>query len=87
MKLFIDTADVEEIRQANAMGVLDGRLFARDHLELHGWNASLGVGLTDWLSLKGDVSGHYTREGGLRVNLHSFTLGPEPVVLELGPDR
>jgi len=24
MKLFIDTANIEEIRQANAMGVLDG---------------------------------------------------------------
>jgi len=44
---------------------------------LHGWNASLNGSINDWLGIKGDLSGHYARRGGLKVNLHILSVGPQ----------
>jgi hypothetical protein len=46
-------------------------------LTLHGWNASIDGNINRWLGIKGDFSGHYTTESGVRVNLHTFTFGPQ----------
>jgi hypothetical protein len=44
---------------------------------LHGWNASVNGNIKDWLGIKGDLSGHYARRGGLKVNLHILSIGPQ----------
>ena len=44
---------------------------------LHGWNASVNGNINDWLGIKGDLSGHYTTRGGVKVKLHTLTFGPQ----------
>lgn len=52
-------------------------LFANGTLTLHGWNASVNGNINHWLGIKGDFSGHYTTGSGVKVNLHTFTFGPQ----------
>ena len=44
---------------------------------MHGWNASMNGNLNRYLGIKGDFSGFYKTKDGLRLRLHTFTLGPQ----------
>jgi len=44
---------------------------------LRGWNASANGNINDFLGIKGDFSGFYKSENGLRLRLHTFTVGPQ----------
>lgn len=44
---------------------------------LHGWNVSANGNINDFLGIKGDFSGFYSTQQGLRVRLHTFTFGPQ----------
>jgi len=45
--------------------------------KLNGWNASVNGNINHWLGIKGDFSGHYKTKNGLRLTLHTFTVGPQ----------
>lgn len=43
---------------------------------LHGWNASLALNLSDWFGIEGDISGHYATVEGTDVSRLFFLAGP-----------
>jgi opacity protein-like surface antigen len=51
--------------------------FSHGAHNLHGWNASVNGNINHWLGIKGDFSGLYKTENGLRLTLHTFTVGPQ----------
>jgi hypothetical protein len=77
------TAEAPE--KPTAATVFGGYSFGRTYGDageenLHGWNAGLSVAATDWLSVAGDVSGHYIDFEGLgilKANIHTFAMGPQ----------
>jgi opacity protein-like surface antigen len=44
---------------------------------MHGWNASIIGNVNHYLGIKGDFSGFYKTKDGLRLRLHTFTVGPQ----------
>jgi opacity protein-like surface antigen len=51
--------------------------FSHGAHNLHGWNASVNGNINHWLGIKGDFSGLYKTKNGLRLTLHTFTVGPQ----------
>ena len=41
-----------------------------------GWHASLAGNVNNWFGIAGDFTGHYKKIAGVRVNSHSYMVGP-----------
>ncbi len=51
--------------------------YLHDPHTMRGWSASVNGNVNRFLGIKGDSSGFYKTENGLRLTLHTFTVGPQ----------
>ncbi len=51
--------------------------YLHDPHAMRGWSASVNGNVNRFLGIKGDSSGFYKTENGLRLTLHTFTVGPQ----------
>ncbi len=51
--------------------------YLHDPRTMRGWSASVNGNVNRLLGIKGDFSGFYKTENGLRLRLHTFTVGPQ----------